>query len=233
MTWVDGELMTAIGPASSTLLIDIGRVSAVLTHALKKTRVPTGLPRHKWMAEYGGISLRRALSNLPESFEVDILKEILSFHEKYDSKYQGLPRSTVHQDLNDHNLLVDKRFPDRIAGVIDFNDTVTTIRVADVALAAAYGMLRQPDPVGSFLDVVRGYERSQQLTASERKVIFPISITRLCINWATWRVKELVEGKTVYGSARTRSTWPVIEHIVNLGLNSTQEHVLNSIPSCV
>lgn len=50
----------------------------------------------------------------------------------------GLRRQVIYNDLNFHNVLVDARDPDRIAGIIDFGDIVTAPLVNDLAVAASY-----------------------------------------------------------------------------------------------
>lgn len=211
-------------------LRDIGRVSAVLTSALEPLAAPQGIPEHDWMVERAHHSLRHALDALPPSREVDLTEQVLAFPEEHRPTFAQLPRSTVHQDLNEDNLFVPGPHPARVVGVIDFNDAAHTIRVADVAIAAGYAMRRGGAPRANLIEVVRGYEGVRALTGAERSVVFPIAITRLCINWAIWSARAQ-EQPTVYGQARSRTSWPFIEQIVRQDLHSAQEWVLEQLLS--
>lgn len=155
------------------------------------------------------------------------VQEVISFHEQYKDLYSALPRSVVHQDLNDHNLMVDQT-ASRIVGVIDFNDAVSTIRAADIGIAASYGMRRSGDPLQNFVHVVRGYERIIPLSVAEREVVFPIAVARLAVNWAVWKSRA-VTAPTAYGDARSRRTWPVIETVLHHGLETAQVWILNQL----
>lgn len=228
LTWVGGRLLSEVPGADAALLRDIGRVSAVLTSALEGLAPPEGVPEHAWLAERGHHSLRSALDTLPPSREVDLVEQVLAFHEEHRATYAQLPRSTVHQDLNEDNLFVAGPRPTRIKGVIDFNDAAHTIRVADVAIAASYAMRRGGAPLTNLVEVVRGYEAVRVLTEAERAVVFPIAITRLCINWAIWNSRAR-EQPTVYGQARSRTSWPFIEQIVGQDLHTAQEWVLEQL----
>jgi len=227
LTWVPGALLSDLPEAAGALLADMGRTSAVLTAALEPLEAPPGLAPHAWMAEHGEASLERALERMPGSAQVDLVRGVLEFHRRYAAGFAGLPRSTVHQDLNDHNLLVEPDAPDRVRGVIDFNDAVHTIRVADVAIAASYGMRRPGDPLANLVAVVDGYLAVRELTGAEREVIFPIAVTRLCVNWAIWRSRALSR-PTAYGDARSRTTWPIIERVLSRGLETAHELVLDA-----
>lgn len=228
LTWVGGRLLSEVPGADVPLLRDIGRVSAVLTNALEGLAPPEGVPEHDWLAERAHHSLRSALDTLPPSREVELVEQVLAFHEEHRPVYAQLPRSTVHQDLNEDNLFVPGPHPTRVAGVIDFNDAAHTIRVADVAIAAGYAMRRGHAPLTNLVDVVRGYEAVRDLTEAERAVLFPIAITRLCINWAIWSSRAR-EQPTAYGQSRSRTSWPFIEQIVGQGLHTAQEVVLEQL----
>ncbi len=230
LTWVGGQLLSEVPGADAALLQDIGRVSAVLTTALEPLAAPQGIPEHDWLAERAHHSLRHALDALPPSREVDLAEQVLAFHEEHRPTFAHLPRSTVHQDLNEDNVFVPGPHPTRVAGVIDFNDAAHTIRVADVAIAAGYAMRRGGAPLMNLIEVVRGYEGVRALTEAERSALFPIAITRLCINWAIWTARAQ-ERPTAYGQARSRPSWPVIEQIVRQDLHRAQEQVLEQLLS--
>src|SRR5205085_1489116 len=67
----------------------------------------------------------------------------------------SLPRQLIHNDANEHNVLVAE--DGSVAGLIDFGDLVWAPRVCGLAVALAYAMLGRDDPVRAVTPVVRGY----------------------------------------------------------------------------
>ena len=100
-----------------------------------------------------------------------------------------------------------------ISGVLDLADAIETVRVAEVAIAVAYAMLRKDDVLQAACDVVAGFDSVLPLTDAELLVIFPLAAARLCLNAVTWTRRVAEEG-TTYGAQRMAHTWPAVERIV-------------------
>src|SRR5207247_7187822 len=93
-------------------------------------------------------------------------------------------RSAIHNDPNDHNVLVGGDDPatrhQRIVGLVDFGDMVHSVTVADLAIAIAYGVLDKPDPLAAAAAIVRGYHAANTLSADELDALFGLACPRLC-----------------------------------------------------
>src|SRR5699024_4321780 len=89
-----------------------------------------------------------------------------------------LPFGVTHQDLHDFNILAetDAEGSTRVTGIVDFNDAVYTVRVAEVAVAAAYAGLRQADPFTAFTEVLTGYLSRTSLTDAELSALYPLAV---------------------------------------------------------
>jgi len=90
---------------------------------------------------------------------------------------ESLPRSVIHGDLNDFNVLVEG---ERVSGFVDFGDMVFGYTVGDLAIAAAYAMLDADDPVAVLTHLVAGYRSRCALTDTELAAVFPLAALRLC-----------------------------------------------------
>jgi Ser/Thr protein kinase RdoA (MazF antagonist) len=225
LSYLEGELMSSLDVVpGQEFLTDLGAVSAQLTAALGDLVPPPGLPEHFWVLTRSLEALRESLDRLPESAETRIVHEIMSYAADSFAELDVLPVATVHQDLNTHNVLVNPDHPVRVQGVIDFNDTVRTVRVADIAIAAGYAMLVSNQRLDAFVTVVRGYLAQAPLTDGEREVLFPLGLIRLCVNWTTWLARS--EGdSTSYAASRMRATWPTIQWVVDAGIESCHREV--------
>lgn len=105
---------------------------------------------------------------------------IASYGEALPSEVMdALPHSIIHSDINDTNLLFEGG---RIAGVLDFGDSIRSCTVFDVGIAAAYYSLAQEDPLRVFGEVLRGYLRSASLTEPELAAFFHVAYGRVLLS---------------------------------------------------
>src|SRR5204863_9314744 len=95
-----------------------------------------------------------------------------------------LPRSVIHGDANDYNVLVQpvKTAPREVASVIDFGDMHHGLSVAEVAVGAAYALLGRSDKLAAAALVVKGYHQERPLQAAEIKALFPLILARLAVS---------------------------------------------------
>jgi 4-aminobutyrate aminotransferase-like enzyme/Ser/Thr protein kinase RdoA (MazF antagonist) len=103
-----------------------------------------------------------------------------------------LPRlrtSAIYNDANDYNILVGGGTDlytrnQTITGLIDFGDMVHSYTVGDLALAIAYAVLDQPDPLSTAAHIIRGYHSAFPLTEDEISAVFSLALLRLCMSVA-------------------------------------------------
>jgi Ser/Thr protein kinase RdoA (MazF antagonist) len=211
LTWIDGELMAGVEEHPRELLRQLGHVAAELTYAMEGLVQPAEVSAHHWL-------VTRSLEAIEDSFDAvkdpECRQSVMTIQRWFQGAsevFDRLPVATVHQDLNDFNVLVADQGSGeaRIAGVLDFNDAVTTVRVAELAVAGAYAMLRKADPVSAFCDVVAGYREVIDMTDEELDVVFPLAAARLCVNAATWTKRTSLQTHR-YGEARKQATWPTV-----------------------
>lgn len=217
--WLEGDLLAHISPTFE-LLSDLGRSSAELTEALM-TFDDTSMATHSWDLRNAAETLHRNLPHLRSAARAGAVRRILDTLRAVRPLLEASPLATVHHDLNDHNVLVvtDAEGRQRISGLLDFNDALRTYRVADVAIAAGYAMLRQAAPVDAAAAVVSGYYSHSALSDDELEAVFPLAATRLCLNATLWtlRTDELEHAEAAdYGRRRMADTWPMVEHLATV-----------------
>ncbi|MGV0813475.1 phosphotransferase [Mycolicibacterium boenickei] len=213
--WLDGDLLADISPRFE-LLVDLGRSSAELTEALD-TFDDMSMATHPWDLRTAAQTLQDNLPFLRSTQRVDAVRRILRMLHAVQPLLAQSPVATVHHDLNDYNVLVmtDAAGRQRISGILDFNDALRTHRVADVAIAAAYAMLRQSAPIDAAAAVVSGYHSHSPLSDAELELVLPLAAIRLCLNATLWtrRTSALEPEAAKYGRRRMADTWPMVEHI--------------------
>jgi 4-aminobutyrate aminotransferase-like enzyme len=116
-------------------------------------------------------------------------REVTAIHGRLEPLLPGLRRSIVHNDANDHNVIVEDRGPattarQAVSGLIDFGDALFSIRVADAAVAIAYAVLGKADPLSAAAAIVSGYHRANPFDDGELAALFDLVKLRLCLSVA-------------------------------------------------
>ena len=112
-------------------------------------------------------------------------REIISyFIRQYNNNivpnYKLLRKSIIHNDCNDHNIIVDN--DNKIYGIIDFGDMVHTYTAAEPAIAIAYAVLGKDNPVKIAGEILKGYCGTSFLSNDELESIIYLACIRLCIS---------------------------------------------------
>ena len=218
LSWVPGTMLSDLPWHSAELLADVGRTAAHVGRALAQLDDAELHRSHDW-------DLRR----IPEVVSACLpsvageRRALLETHlELWDAAVSPvldrLPQAPCHHDLNDFNLLasVDEGGSYRLCGVVDFGDALYGPRVAEVAIAVAYAMLRKDDPLDAAAHVVRGYHSVLALDDDEIAVLFPLAILRLVVNASIWTHRLHQDPSRRYGDTRSRHTWDALERLASV-----------------
>lgn len=230
VTWIPGRLWNEnprAGGAGAELLHSLGQTSARLTLALDAVEMPVDLSGHDWMIERGPLVVGRALDRLERARgerddaeaggQVSVVRGITDhFAERVLPRLGALPRSVIHHDLHDANVVLDETGT-AVAGVIDFNDAVCAPRISDLAISGAYAMLRRSDPEAAFLAVADGYRSVLEPDPAELESVGEMALMRLCMNWAQWQARAVDAADNEYALQRSAHTWPLIAHLAEAG----------------
>jgi Ser/Thr protein kinase RdoA (MazF antagonist) len=92
-----------------------------------------------------------------------------------------LPKSVIHGDANDYNVLVAPEGAE-VVGLIDFGDMVYSYTAGELAIAVAYVVLGKDDPYAAAAPVIEGYVAEFPLTEHEREALWPLVRLRLCMS---------------------------------------------------
>ena len=76
----------------------------------------------------------------------------------YDSGLElGALRASSQRGYDLASRTVDPDRPDAVAGLIDFGDALHTVLIAEVAVACAYSILDEADPIGAAANIAAGF----------------------------------------------------------------------------
>jgi 4-aminobutyrate aminotransferase-like enzyme/Ser/Thr protein kinase RdoA (MazF antagonist) len=178
-TWLPGVPMASLADQPPDLLASLGAAVAELDTALERFDHAAVHREFHWDLARG-LALVRELS--PRIADPELRALVVRVAQQIDfrdgPRFDTLRRAVVHNDPNDHNVLVDRR----VTGILDFGDIVHSYAVADLAIAVAYAMLGKPDPLDAAVHVVRGYQQLRPLAEEEIASLFGLIQLRLCMS---------------------------------------------------
>ena len=190
VTWLPGVPMASVARHSPALLEDLGRRVGEVDRALATFDHPA-IHRDFYWDLVNGLTVVRERAGLVQDKDLRALVERMAARiERDDTRlFARLRRSAIHNDPNDHNVLVGGADDpatrhQRIVGLVDFGDMVHSVTVADLAIAMAYAVLDKPDPLAAAAAIVRGYHAANPLSADELDALFGLACLRLCVSVA-------------------------------------------------
>jgi 4-aminobutyrate aminotransferase-like enzyme/Ser/Thr protein kinase RdoA (MazF antagonist) len=166
-------------PTKDGQLEDLGRVVAEMNQAMAFVIHPESRRTHAW--DLARADVHRpgiSLINCPEKRQ--ILEWVFHLYGAVARPLlDSLPRSLIHGDINDDNILVDQG---RVAGVLDFGDCLENPVICDLAIALAYHTLDANDPLEAGARIIGSYHKVLPLSLDEIQVIFPLMCARLAVS---------------------------------------------------
>ena len=97
--------------------------------------------------------------------------------------FPKLRRSVIYNDGNDYNVLTQPGKGGEgpvVTGLIDFGDIMHTYTIFELAVAIAYALHGQAEPLAAACRVTAGYHNVHPLENVEIEVLFPLICGRLC-----------------------------------------------------
>ncbi len=214
LTWIPGRTLAATRPHSPALLRQLGEALGTMGRGLRSFQHPAARRALKWdltAANWIGDHTSR-IANPGRRAMVERLLD--RFRRDVEPALAGLRRSIVHNDANDHNVLVD--YGDtgsRLAGFIDFGDLVETCTVCDLAIALAYAMMDKPDPAAAAAHVVAGYHAALPLGDDELRWLLPLVRTRLAVSVTNSALQREAEPSNEYLTVSEDGAWRLLEQL--------------------
>ncbi len=130
------------------------------------------------------------------------------------SRLSALRAQVIHNDCNPDNVLVAADDRERIAGIIDFGDMIHAPLINDLAIAVAYQIVDQADPVAAACDLVGAYHDATPLEPAEIDILFELIVLRLSMSVCicAWRARSHPEN-TDYILGHHEHYWRMLERL--------------------
>lgn len=210
LTWLPGRLWATVNPKTETLRRSLGDVAGSLTNALKDFDHPAAHRNLDWDLANAAWTIEHAPRFTGKQ------KQLVQYFQKrfqeIQASYQTLPKSVVHNDLNDYNILVSEelRHP-KVAGIIDFGDCVFTQTVNDLAILLAYAVMHLPDPLSAATQVLEDYHKRHRFSDEELQCLYVLVGMRLVITVTNASLKKEAFPKEEYFVISEKPAWNLLE----------------------
>ena len=175
ISYIDGQPL-ACAKHSSKLLFDLGKKMGRLTQSLVDFDHVALHRQFHWDLASGLGILSQHSNLLSAEVAVHLDNFARRFQTSVGSRLTRLPRSIIHGDANDYNVIVKGN---EVVGLIDFGDMVHSYRVGELSITLAYLVLDQADPLEVAKQVVNGYLDEWQLNSEEFDCLWWFVLLRL------------------------------------------------------
>jgi Ser/Thr protein kinase RdoA (MazF antagonist) len=173
--WIEGDVLAHCASRGPALFESIGANMAKIDAALSDFSHPAMRRVLQWDLRRAGMAREHA-GRLPHERRAQVEK-LFSLWERIE--WAELRHSVIHGDGNDYNIIVADG---RMVGLLDFGDMVYTATVCDLAVALAYVMLGEREPLAVAAQVIRSYQRCHPLTGAEQRALYPLILCRLAMS---------------------------------------------------
>jgi Ser/Thr protein kinase RdoA (MazF antagonist) len=212
LTWLPGRPLAGFAAADrpDVLLDDLGRVMGRTAAALQGFDHPAAHRPFQWSAEEGLDVVARHAPAVTDPGRAALLDRWLLRLAPLAEKFAGLRHGVIHNDANDHNVLVadDGR---SISGLLDFGDAVWSVAATELAVAAAYAAFGAPDPLRVIGRVRAGFEGALALTAAESDVLLDLVALRLATSVALSAHQSQLAPDDPYLTVSEAPAWDLLD----------------------
>jgi 4-aminobutyrate aminotransferase-like enzyme/Ser/Thr protein kinase RdoA (MazF antagonist) len=209
LTWVPGCPMAEAAPYPAALLRSLGHALAKMDLALAGFDRPAAHRNFHWDLRQA----EQARAHLPllTAARARLVAPIFDRWSRID--WSALPHSVIHGDANDYNVLVEDG---RVVSILDFGDMVWSATVCNVAVALAYAMLDQQDPIAAAAHVVGAYREVRPLSEAELDALYTLAETRLAMSvcYCEWQRREAPQNE--YLNISNQPAWALLERLAQL-----------------
>lgn len=181
----------------------LGHLSQALTgfqHEAAKRSLRWDLKQADWIGDH--------LFVLDEVLQRPDVEFFLYHFKQMAPTLNSLRHSVIHGDINDYNVLVRQ---EQVAGFIDFGDVVESATVCELAIAIAYAIMNQADPLSAAATLVEHYHAIYPLLDEEINLLFTLIGMRLCTSVVNSALRKQEQPDNAYLTISEKPAWQLLK----------------------
>jgi 4-aminobutyrate aminotransferase-like enzyme/Ser/Thr protein kinase RdoA (MazF antagonist) len=218
LTYVSGTVLAKVNPHAPEVLRSLGQFLGEMDAALRDFSHPATHRELKWdLARAAWI--RDYLHHIADSARRALVERFLEMYEsEVLSALPSLRKSVIYGDANDYNVLVSAPWPQprEVISVIDFGDMHHGLTVSEVAIAAAYAILGEKDPLAAACAVVAGYHSAFPLEEAEINTLYTLIGMRLAVSVTNSSHRKSLVSNDPYVTISEAPAWEALEKLAQV-----------------
>jgi len=144
--WLPGRTLASVSTPGPELWTDLGATMGRSAAALLEFDHPAAHRAFQWDVLRSAFVIARGVGDVDDpTRRATLVATLQRLRRDLEPRLPNLRRSSIHNDANDHNVLVDEP-GSRVAGLLDFGDMVHSVTAQELAVAGTYAMFGRPDP---------------------------------------------------------------------------------------
>ena len=228
LPFIEGQLLSSVEAPTEALLQDLGKnlgrldlaLQSFSHKALDRPILWNSCDAEQTLASFKPLLATQSQRQLIEHFEAGFRGRVLA-------QQTDLRRSVIHNDANDNNVLIDDQ-QRRVISIIDFGDMLESWLVNEVAVAAAYAILDQSDPVAVASEILRGYQQAFALQPLEISALFDLICIRLCMSVCICAYQRSLEPDNEYLAISEKPAWNMLGRLAEVDYAEAHERLRNA-----
>lgn len=231
LTFLEGTFLVDSSPHGAALLRSVGRFMGRVDKALESFIHPAMNRSLLWDLK-GASQIGPWLAEI-ESTARRSLAEL--FVRRFDAlaapRLCALRTSVIHNDGNDHNLLVRRSDSGEMEamGIIDLGDMVHTCLVCEPAIAATYAAMGKDDPLAAAAEVAAGFHEIYPLEPAEVEVLFPLIGARLFTSVYQSVRQTKTDPQNAYLRISEQPAWDLLAKLADIDPRCAEETFFDAL----
>lgn len=216
LSYVPGHPFVEAAPHPPELLESLGSFLGRLDRAMAGFTRPALKRYLEWDLYHASSVVAQNLVCVEDPDRRALIERFLGrFQEEVEPTLPHLRMGVIHNDANDHNLLVTDLYGSapEVTGIVDFGDVVESCTLFELAIGLAYAILDAPDPIFAGAEVVRGYHRVWPLSEEEVALLAALMTMRLCTSVVIAAARKLRHADNPYLAVSEGPAWRALEAI--------------------
>ena len=218
-SYLPGTVLADARPRSLAHLAGVGSLLGRLDVALEGFRHPGAVGRPLlWDPVRAPEVIERHIGAIADPARRALLSRFRDlFAREIVAMLPSLPRGVINNDANDYNVLVGPPTPAaderRITGLLDFGDMVETWTVCEPAVAVAYGVFGQAEPLAAAERLIAAYHAERPLTEAELDAVWILAAIRLCTSVCLSAHRRTAEPDNPYLLVSEAAAWEALSRM--------------------
>ena len=209
LQWVEGRLWSQTNPILSDLRYGLGNHLGNIAQNLQDFKHPFAQRSFEWnLSECLWVEQHLGLFT---ATELELVTPFITAFKTHQKTYNQLPKSIIHNDANDHNIVVSQALiQPKIIGIIDYGDACYSQTINDLAVACTYGIMDTEDPLAASLPIVKGYHQANELSETAISHLYHLIGMRLVISLTKAAINKKSHPENKYLLVSEKPAWALL-----------------------